>query len=296
MQSRRIILITGLFLALFSIQVIAEEAPLTEEQQKYITWAKSLWDKVDRQQGNIKLPGNVATLNVPQTFYYLNPKDTETVLTEIWGNPPGQKTLGMLFPAGTTPFDSETYGVTIEYEADGYVSDEDAEEIDYDELLQQMKQGTEEASKQRVKQGYEAIELVGWAARPYYDKASHKLYWAKEIKFADDPKHTLNYNIRILGRKGVLVLNFIAGMAQKPVIDKDLDNVLAIANFDSGSKYEDFNPDMDTVAAYGLGALIAGKVALKSGFLVAALLFLKKFAVIILVAIGAFFKKLFGKS
>lgn len=292
----RMTLIIGLFLALFSIQVIAEEAPLTEEQQKYITWAKSIWDNIDRQQGEIKLPGNVATLNVPESFYYLNPKDAATILTKVWGNPPGQKTLGMLFPSGLTPFDPESYGVTIEYEADGYVSDDDAEDIDYDELLQKMKDGTKKASKQRVKQGYQAIELVGWAARPYYDKASHKLHWAKEIKFGNDAKHTLNYNIRILGRKGVLVLNFIAGMDQKQMIDSQLDNVLAIANFDTGSKYEDFNPDMDTVAAYGLGALIAGKVALKSGFLVAALLFLKKFAVIILVAIGAFFKKFFGKS
>lgn len=296
MQSKRILTVISIFLTLLSINILAQESTLTEEQQKYVDWAKSLWDKIDRQKGEIKLPGNIATLNVPDTFFYLNPRDSETVLTKIWGNPPGNKTLGMLFPAGSTPFDSQTYGVTIEYEADGYVSDDDAEDIDYDELLQKMKEGTAEASKQRIKQGYEAIELVGWAARPYYDKSSHKLHWAKEIKFADDPNHTLNYNIRILGRKGVLVLNFIAGMDQKPIIDKNLDKVLAIANFDTGSRYEDFNPDMDTVAAYGLGTLIAGKVALKSGFLVAALLFLKKFAVLIIVGIGAFFKKLFGKG
>ncbi len=294
MQYKSLFLVMAILLSPFSFQAIAKESSTNEQQ--YEAWAKSTWDKIDRQQGEIKLPGKVATLNVPATFYYLNPKDSEIVLSEIWGNPPGQKTLGMLFPAGTTPFDPDAYGVTIEYEADGYVSDKDAEKIDYDELLEKMKEETEEASKQRVKQGYEAIELVGWAAKPYYDKASHKLYWAKEIRFSDNPEHTLNYNIRILGRKGVLVLNFIAGMDQKNIIDKNLDKVLAIANFDSGSKYEDFNPDMDTVAAYGLGALIAGKVALKSGFLVAALLFLKKFAVIIVVGIGAFFKKLFGKK
>ena len=27
-----------------------------------------------------------------------------------------------------------------------------------------------------------SMELVGWAAPPRYDKATHKLYWAKELK------------------------------------------------------------------------------------------------------------------
>ena len=34
----------------------------------------------------------------------------------------------------------------------------------------------------------------------------------EQIKFGDTEENTLNYNIRVLGRKGVLVLNFIAGM------------------------------------------------------------------------------------
>jgi uncharacterized membrane-anchored protein len=36
------------------------------------------------------------------------------------------------------------------------------------------------------------------------------MYWAKEINFGGDSENTLNYNIRVLGRKGVLLLNFIA--------------------------------------------------------------------------------------
>ena len=285
-----------LLVCLFAFNVRAEDAQISAEQQEYMTWAKTLWQSLDRKQGEIKLLNGVATLNVPEEFYYLGPADAEKVLVEVWGNPPGQNTLGMLFPNDSTPFDEGSWGVTIEYSEDGYVSDEDADEIDYDELLSQMKDSTREASEERVRQGYEAIELVGWAAKPYYDKANHKLHWAKEIKFAEMEGNTLNYNIRVLGRKGVLVLNFIADMQSKEIIEQKLGSVLAIADFDQGSRYADFNPDIDTVAAYGIGALVAGKVAAKAGLFAAALIFLKKFGIFLVVGIGVLFKRIFGRN
>lgn len=266
--------------------------PLSEKE----AWAKKFWESLDRKTGEIKLDNGVATLKVPEDFYFLNGKDAERVLTEAWGNPPGGKVLGMLFPAKATPFDKDAWAVTIEYEEDGHVSDEDADKINYDELLTDMKKDVSESSKERVKQGYEAIELVGWASKPYYEPISHKLHWAKELKFGNSAEHTLNYNIRVLGRKGVLVLNFIAGMDQKSLIDSKLDQVLAIAEFDKGSSYTDFDPSIDKVAAYGLGALVAGKLLAKTGFFVVALLFLKKFGVFLVVGIGALFKRLFGKK
>lgn len=60
-------------------------------------------------------------------------------------------------------------------------------------------------------------------------------------------------------------------------------------------RYADFNPDMDTVAAYGIGALIAGKVAAKLGILATVLIFLKKFWIIAVVGLGGLFKRFFGK-
>lgn len=266
------------------------------DEQRYMTWAKGIWESLDRQTGEIQLPNGIAKLNVPEEFYYLNPSDTQKVLVDVWGNPPGQESLGMLFPADMTPFDNGAWGVTVDYDEEGYISDDDADEIDYNEMLAQMKESARDSSKERVKMGYEPIELVGWAAPPYYDKTTHKLHWAKELKFGSDEANTLNYNIRVLGRKGVLVLNFIAGMDQKEVIDKQVNRVLAMAEFNDGSRYEDFNPDVDTVAAYGIGALIAGKVAAKTGLIAAALILLKKFGVVIFVFLAALFGKLFKRK
>lgn len=276
-------------------QAAAPEGEQLSEEEQYIAWARALWDSMNRQTGVIKLPEGSATLNVPENFYYLNPEDTEKVLAEVWGNPPGQKTLGMLFPADSTPFDNDSWGVTLGYEEEGYVDDKDAGDIDYDDMLVQMKEDTAAESEQRVQQGYGPITLVGWAAKPFYDSSSKKLHWAQELNFGEGP-NTLNYNIRVLGRKGFLLLNFIAAMEQKQEIEASLDSVLALAEFDPGARYGDFNPDIDQVAAYGIGALVAGKVIAKTGFLVAAVIFLKKFGVIFVVALGALLVKLFKRK
>lgn len=281
---------------LVSVAVIAQDAPdteLTQEQIQQLEWQTEIWEGLDRMTGEVVIEQANARLNIPENFYFLGAKDAETVLVDVWGNPPGQDVLGMLFPSEYTPFDIDSWAVTLQYEEDGYVSDADAHEINYDELLTQMQADTLAASEERVKQGYDEIELVGWAAKPYYDAGNNKLHWAKELRFGTLETNTLNYNIRVLGRKGVLVLNFVAQMEQLPTINENLDTVLALADFQDGSRYQDFNPDIDEVAAYGVGALVAGKVIAKTGFLAVLIMFLKKFGVFIFIGIGVLFKKLF---
>jgi len=281
---------------LFSPLCASADSPVPKDPEHYKAWAAQLWQSMDRRQGEVKLPNGVATITVPQQFYYLNPQDSEKILVDVWGNPPGAHVLGMLIPAGTTPFDTNSWAVTISYEEDGHISDKDAADIDYSDMLKDMQKAAKSANTERQKQGYPPLELVGWAAPPHYDSATHKLYWAKELKFGDQPMNTLNYNIRILGRQGVLVLNFIADMSQKQTIESHLNQVLTMTNFNSGHRYEEFNPSIDKVAAYGIGALIAGKVAAKAGLIAAALLFIKKFGVLIVALIGGIGSRLFRRG
>lgn len=271
-----------------------DDQELTEEQ--YAAMLREFANSLDKQTGTISLPNGLVTLQVPDNFYYLNPGDADKVLVDLWGNPATEPTLGMLFPAHMSPIDENAWAVTIEYEEDGYVDDDDADSIDYDDLLQEMQRDTRETNEYRTENGYEPIQLIGWAAPPRYDSVGHKLHWAKEIQFGDSEENTLNYNIRVLGRQGVLVLNFIAGMNQLPEIQTNLDSVLALAEFNQGSRYSDFDPSLDKVAAYGLGGLVAGKVLAKTGMLAAAFIFLKKFGVIVVVLIGGLFAKLLKRS
>lgn len=238
---------------------------------------RARFDEMNLRQGKVFVGAAVATLEVPQDYYYLDAFDARFVLTEIWGNPENNTTLGMLFPVDASPLHNDSWGIEISFEEIGYVSDKDAAGYDYASLLKQMQADTREASKWRLENGYESIELVGWAAEPHYDTAERKLHWAQLLNFGSAEYNTLNYNIRALGRRGVLVLNFIADESQLPEIKGALPEVLSMVSFTEGNRYADFDPSIDTVAAVGIGGLIAGKVVAKTGLFAVALIFLKKF-------------------
>ncbi len=292
MSKKQVIALVGFVLLLSAASYAADAPPKTMTATQFEASLKY-------KKGEVALPGGVATLKIPDSFRYLDPKDAERVLVQAWGNPSGDGTLGMLFPAGVSPVSDNGWGVVITYEEDGYVSDKDADSINYDSLIKEMKEGTAESNKEREKQGYQTVDLVGWAAKPYYDKDAHKLFWAKELAFAGNAEHTLNYNIRVLGRRGVLVLNAVAGMGQLASVEKDMRNVLAFTDFNPGYRYADFDSKTDKTATYGIAALVAGGLAAKAGLftkLFAVLLAAKKLVIVGVVAIGAFIVNLLKRK
>lgn len=238
------------------------------------------------QQGTIALSNGLATLKLPANFRYLDPADTEKVLVQGWGNPPGNKTLGMIVPAGVGVLGEEGWGVVVTYEADGHVADSDADSIRYDQLLKDMQASMEQDNAERKKQGYAPMRLVGWADMPRYDKASHKLYWAKEFKTEGASENSLNYNIRVLGRQGVLVLNAVASMRQISEIRREMRAVTAFSDFAAGHRYADFDGRIDRSADYGLAALVAGGAAAKLGLFGKLFALLLAFKKVILLAVG----------
>jgi uncharacterized membrane-anchored protein len=129
-----------------------------------------------------------------------------------------------------------------------------------------MQESVREESKDRKAKGYPTFELVGWARQPYYDAMAKKLYWAKRLHFDQTTSDTLNFDIRILGRRGVLSLNIIDDIDGLPKIDREISNLLSMVSFQSGNLYSEFNPSIDKAAAYGLAGLIAGGLLTKAGF------------------------------
>lgn len=273
------------------------QVPEQAEDSEAVEEAPAL-PELHPRTGEVVLGNGMAKLVVPESFGYLSPEDAEKVLVEVWGNPPGSKTLGMLIPSDVSVDSPESWGVVIQYDDDGHVEDEDAAGIDYADLLEEMQDNTREENTARVKAGYEAVELVGWAATPRYDASTRKLYWARELGFGDSKEHTLNYSVRVLGKEGVLVLNAVSSMVALPQVEKDMQQVLGFTHFQPGNRYEDFDPSTGRVAAYGVAGLVAGKVAAKAGLfkgLLAVLVAGKKviFAglALLVVALGKLFKR-----
>jgi uncharacterized membrane-anchored protein len=228
--------------------------------------------------GVIELESGNAKLTVPEGFRYLDKMQSIYVLTELWGNPADSSILGMLVPINRGVLASNSWTFTISFDEMGYVKDDDADDINYDDLLEEQQKEFKEANPERIKQGYQPIEFIGWASTPYYDKDKKILHWAKELKFGSDSLSTLNYNLRVLGRKGVFVLNAIASIGELPEVKANIDKVIGSVEFKEGNRYADFIPDVDNVAAWTIGGLVAGKVLAKAGFFVLLLKFWKVIA------------------
>ncbi len=281
---------------LWSLALIAgEKDSLERARERALNFIDSVNKAMKYETGVIKLPDGTVQLTIPQGFKYLNAEQSRFVITDLWGNPPNSTILGMIFPEEGGPLADSSFAFVITYDPIGYVKDEDADKIDYNQMLKDIQKDEIQENLERQKQGYSPIHMIGWAQKPYYDKENKILHWAKELKFGDAEAHTLNYDVRILGRKGILSLNAVATMSELGLVKNDIPKVLHIASFTSGNTYKDFDPKVDEVAAWTIGGLVAGKVLAKVGLLAFLGKFLK-FIIIGIVALGAGIVKFFRRK
>jgi uncharacterized membrane-anchored protein len=285
--------------AAFALPAVAQDpAPEAEPESTESESAAPAGPDLKYQTGTITLPNKVATLHLGEKYRYLDPNETNKLLM-AWGNESDTTTQGTIIPVDVEPFSDSGWAVILTYDDDGHIDDSDAAEIDYDDMLKDMQEGTEDYNSERKEAGFEAVHLIGWAEKPHYDASAKKLYWAKELSFEGTPGNTLNYDVRILGREGVLSMNAVAGMDRLEQIRGEMRPLIEVAEFNEGFRYGEFNAKTDRAAEYGLAALIAAGVGAKLGLfakLGALLLAFKKIIIIGFVALGAFIKKLFGKK
>jgi uncharacterized membrane-anchored protein len=282
-----------LFWMLLPLCLLANKEKDTLQQEDYKFIMDSINATFTYKTGDITL-SNGAELHVPKGFRFLDGKQSKKVLEELWGNPESNETMGMLFPENLGPLDQTSWAFEISFDALGYIKDEDAHKTNFDDVLKEMKSDVIKENEIRMKGGFAAVELVGWASPPYYDAENKVLHWAKELKFDHADQNTLNYDVRILGRKGVLRLNAIGQMSQLPMIKAQIPFIVKSAGFTDGHRYADFNPQADDVAVWTIGGLVAGKVLAKAGFFVVLLKFWKLIAAAF-IGIGSYFTRFFRK-
>jgi uncharacterized membrane-anchored protein len=193
---------------------------------------------------------------------------------------------------------NEHWSVMFEFSDVGYVKDTDKDKLNADKLLADIKRGTAAANKERVRAGSSAIEVVGWEVPPKYDENTHNLEWA--VRATCDGQPLLNYNTRLLGRKGVMEVVLIVEPDKLPATLPTFRSLLDAYSFQTGQTYAEYRSG-DRVAKYGLAALVVGGAAVgaaKLGLFAWLAVFLKKgwkLVVVAVAAVAAFFKKLFNR-
>jgi len=240
---------------------------------------------------------NQATLKLPEGYGFV-PTREATELMEAMGNDVGADFIGLILPLA----EDQDWIVSVDFDPAGYINDEDARHWKADELLSNLKEGTEAGNARRIKLGITPLEVTRWIEPPSYDSATQRLVWSAEARDKGAPAgadNTVNYNTYVLGREGYVSLDLItttsAVEAQKPMAKRLLGEVA----FVDGKRYADFDASTDKVAAYGLAALVGGVAVKKLGLLAVIGAFLaKSFKLIVVgvVAIGAAIRKFFARK
>ncbi len=211
------------------------------------------------ETGRVSLYRADAVIELGADYRFYGPVDARTILVDIWDNPPSQAegVLGIVMPADSTP-DQRSWAAILTWEPIGWVESDDARDADYDELLAQMKADTRELNAQRRAEGFPQVQVMGWAQEPRHDSVANTVSWARELRFFDGGgAHTLHYDLRLLGRYGVLSMNIVGEMDQLPEIRAGADALSRRASFNPGARYADFDEERDTVAGYGVAGLVA---------------------------------------
>ncbi|MEG3147470.1 DUF2167 domain-containing protein [Sphingomonas sp. RT2P30] len=252
-----------------------------------------------KQTGDVAIPQAHAVIHLGTRYYFIGPADAKRVITDIWRNPANASygVLGLILPADKTVVDN-SWGAVVTYQDTGYVADTDASSQDYDKVLAGMREGEAEDNELRRRDGYPELRLVGWAQPPLYDRSSHSLIWARDLKSSDTSVDGLNYDVRSLGRHGVLSLNMVWDMPHLAEVRNAAADLGKAAGFEKGSAYADYDKSVDKTAEYGLAGLVAagvGAVAVKKlGILAIMLGFGKKLFILIAIGAAAAWKRIKG--
>ncbi|MEY4691824.1 MAG: hypothetical protein RIT19_2149 [Verrucomicrobiota bacterium] len=263
---RRIIPWITLFLCAMSLQ--AEEKG--ETAGKAAIAPASGIDRLPWVQGptEVQLDGR-ATLRIPKGFRFLEAKASRDFLKATGNRPSGQET-GLLMHTRAE------WWVILEFDEIGYVKDDEKSDLNAEQLLESYRGGTEEMNRTREERGSPPIRIVGWHVPPNFNDVSKNLEWSVE---AESGGHRfVNYNVRLLGRKGVTKVTLIEDRAGVEATLPEFRDILRSHRYSSGESYAEYRQG-DRIAQYGLGALVLGgaaAAAAKFGLFGPLILFLKK--------------------
>jgi uncharacterized membrane-anchored protein len=237
-----------------------------------------------------------ATLSIPADQLFMPTAEAARFLRALGNTISGDTLQGLVLGLKQ----EDEWIVVVRYIKEGYIKDDEAKDWKADELLANLKEGTEESNKDRVARGFPEMEILGWVEKPTYDATTHRLVWSllsKNKGEADAAVKGINYNTYALGRDGYFSLNLLTDSNHVGGDKAVARTLLAGLAYNAGKAYEDFNPSTDKIAAYGIAALVGGIAAKKLGLFALIGVFVLKFAKIIAIGAAALLAglwKLFG--
>lgn len=228
----------------------------------------------------------IADVRVPAFYVFADAKNTKKIM-KASGNLVTGIEVGLVAPEDLSWF------VVFEFSEVGYVKDDEKDKLDPDAMFDQMLEDNQAANEERKREGIPALNLIDWEMAPKYNEYTNNLEWAIRLRDEEGTNH-VNHNVRVLGRKGVMIVTLVVEDVDLYAKLPDFYKVMGDFAFTKGQKYAEYRSG-DKIAKYGLSALVVGGatvLAAKSGLFK----YIWKILVLLGAGIAGFFKKLFGKK
>ena len=198
--------------------VSAAEKP----QKESINWQNGPGVAQLKQTAEIKLPAG---------YKFADGEITQRLLKAA-GEPTSGREMGMMMP------EEGEWTVFFEFSDEGYVKDDDKDKLDPDKLLKAIKKGNDYANKERQRMGNPPLNIIGWEQKPAYDPETHNLQWA--IRAESEGRPIINYNTRLLGRKGVMEVVLVCKPEALAEIVPTFKTLLADYSYKTGERYAEY--------------------------------------------------------
>lgn len=223
-----------------------------------------------------KALGERAELKFSEAFRFLEAKAAKKRLIMSGNEVDDQEILGMVEHV------ADNWWVVFEFDAIGYVKDDEKNKLDPDKILQDYRDGISARNKRR---DGPPTRVVGWHTKPNYNEETHNLEWA--MIFENSGSQYVNYKVKLLGRHGVVDGTWVGDLKDLDTAVPQFRQVLNDFKYKGGENYAEYRSG-DKIAKYGLSALVVGGAALagvKLGLFTSLFVFLKKGIKLVVVAV-----------
>ncbi len=241
--------------------------------------------------------GSNAEIEVPQGFVFFPARGAREMMKR-WGNLVDGNEDGLITHA------EQGWSVLFSFSDEGYVKDEDKDQLDEKKMFQMYKDSEPAINEERKRQGVAAIHIIKFELPPTYNEKTNNLEWALRFTIEGEPGQFVNYYTKLLGRRGIMTANLMVGPDDLKATLPEYQKLLTKFTYTKGETYAEYRSG-DKLATYGLAGLVVGGGAVAAAKMG---LFAKFFAliakggkaviagiVVVLAGIAKFFGKLFGR-
>ena len=246
------------FVWIFLLSGLFSKSNIFAQEQDYESLSSEIESSFHFQTGDVVLKKDFAHCQLPSNYQFLDSIQTREMLINFWAESENNAHhLGLISNKSTSVFAPKALVFTVDYIADGHVSDSKQSVLSEASFFDHLKRSIDSSNVNRKQAGLEFIQIRNWAMSPVYNAEKHVLYWIEEIEIGDSHEKRLSANACILGRAGYILLSSIVLYSELKHLLNEFPELSGSIQFYKNQEYAAFT-SAEKGAHTDLDALILG--------------------------------------